>query len=63
MGAMFQPSKFDRVYPLSYLFTYFVTVPHSILTQLAFPAANFKYGACFCLQLVCLELQLPSCQQ
>ncbi|KAK9807758.1 hypothetical protein WJX72_008373 [[Myrmecia] bisecta] len=44
IDAMFQPSKYDRVYPLSYLFTVFVTVPHSILIQLAFPAANAKYG-------------------
>lgn len=28
----------------SYIFTYFVTVPHSILTQLAWPLNNAKQG-------------------
>ena len=28
----------------SYLFTYFVTVPHSVLTQLAWPLSNAKQG-------------------
>ena len=28
----------------SYLFTYFVTVPHSILTQLAWPLSNAQQG-------------------
>ena len=41
---MFQPSRYDQVYPLSYMYTYFVTVPHSFLTQLAFPADNAKYS-------------------
>lgn len=41
---MFQPSRYDVVYPFSYMYTYFVTVPHSFLTQLAFPADNQKYS-------------------
>lgn len=41
---MFLPSKYDSVYPFSYLFTYFVTVPHALLTQLAFPIGNAQQG-------------------
>ena len=44
IDAMFKPSRYDSVYPLSYMSTYFVTVPHSFLTQLAFPQANAKYS-------------------
>ena len=33
-----------QVYPFSYLYTYFVSVPHSILIQLASPTANKTYG-------------------
>ena len=41
---MFSPSKYDRVYPFSYIFTLIVTLPHSFLVQLAFPTQNAKYG-------------------
>ncbi len=44
IDAMFQPSRYDSVYPYSYLYTYFVTVPHSFLTQLAYPTANAKFS-------------------
>ena len=44
IDAMFQPSRYDKVYPFSYMYTYFVTVPHSFMTQLAFPADNKKYS-------------------
>ncbi|DBA95338.1 TPA: Lymphocyte transmembrane adapter 1 [Trebouxia sp. C0006] len=44
IDAMFQPSRYDSVYPYSYLYTYFVTVPHSFMTQLAYPTANAKYS-------------------
>ena len=47
IDAMFQPSRYDSVYPYSYLYTYFVTVPHSFMTQLAYPTANAKYSK-FC---------------
>ena len=42
---MFSPSRYDRVYPFSYIFTLIVTLPHSFLIQLAFPTQNAKYGA------------------
>ena len=42
MDSMWKPSKFDRVYPFSTAFTFFVTVPHSILSVLAFGKANVK---------------------
>ncbi len=41
---MYAPSRYDHVYPFSYLYTYFVSVPHSILIQLAAPTANKTYG-------------------
>jgi auxin influx carrier (AUX1 LAX family) len=41
---MFKPSMYDRIYPFSYIFTYIVTVPHALLTQLAFPNANGVQG-------------------
>ncbi|KAL3149585.1 Lymphocyte transmembrane adapter 1 [Trebouxia sp. C0010 RCD-2024] len=44
IDAMFQPSKYDTVYPFSYLYTYFVSTPHSILIQLANPTANREFG-------------------
>ena len=44
IDAMFQPSKYDTVYPFSYLYTYFVSTPHSILIQLASPTANKEFG-------------------
>ena len=44
IDAMFQPSKYDKVYPFSYIFTLIVTLPHSFLIQLAFPVQNAKYG-------------------
>ena len=60
---MFQPSKYDKVYPFSYIFTLFVTLPHSFLIQLAFPVQNAKFGvsALLCTDwgvgLACSELQ------
>ena len=47
MDAMWKPSKFDRVYPFSTAFTFFVTVPHSVLSVLAFGKANVKQCALF----------------
>ncbi|KAK9796248.1 hypothetical protein WJX73_001881 [Symbiochloris irregularis] len=44
IDAMYRPHRYDTVYPFSYLFTYFVTVPHSFLIQLAYPTANEKQG-------------------
>ncbi len=44
IDALFNPGCYDTVYPYSYLFTWFVTIPHSLLTQLAFPADNAKFG-------------------
>lgn len=44
IDALFNPGCYDTVYPYSYLFTWFVTIPHSLLTQLAFPDDNTKYG-------------------
>lgn len=44
IDAMYQPSRYDNVYPFSYMYTYFVSVPHSILIQLANPTANKAYG-------------------
>lgn len=44
IDAMFQPSRYDHVYPFSYMYTYLVSVPHSILIQLANPTANKAYG-------------------
>ena len=46
IDAMYAPSRYDHVYPFSYLYTYFVSVPHSILIQLASPTANKTYGEC-----------------
>ena len=49
IDAMWAPSKYDVVYPASYLFTFLIAAPHSVLVQLAFPALNLKqdnvYGA------------------
>ena len=44
---MYLPSKYYSVYPFSYMFTYFVTVPHALLTQLAFPVGNAQQGMAF----------------
>ena len=44
IDAMYQPSRYDSVYPFSYLYTYAVSVPHSILIQLANPKSNKAYG-------------------
>ena len=44
IDAMYQPSRYDQVYPFSYLYTYAVSVPHSILIQLANPTANAAFG-------------------
>ncbi|EIE20383.1 hypothetical protein COCSUDRAFT_30594 [Coccomyxa subellipsoidea C-169] len=40
IDAMWAPSKYDLVYPLSYLFTFTIAAPHSMLVQLAFPTEN-----------------------
>ena len=45
IDAMWKPSAYDWVYPLSYLFTFSIATPHSILVQLAFPGLNLKQGA------------------
>ena len=50
---MFQPSRYDNVYPFSYMYTYLVSVPHSILIQLADPTANKAYGMTLSLLLLC----------
>lgn len=44
IDAMFQPSRYDTVYPYKYLYNYFVTVPHFFLTQLAYTTANAIYS-------------------
>ena len=50
IDVMFQPSRYDTVYPFSYMYTYFVTVSNSFPTQLAYPAANAKYSKLHSLQ-------------
>ncbi|CAL5220457.1 g2477 [Coccomyxa viridis] len=40
IDAMWKPSAYDWVYPLSYLFTFSIATPHSILVQLAYPKGN-----------------------
>lgn len=42
MDAMWKPSKYPRVYPFSTAFTFFVTIPHSVMVVLAYGAANAK---------------------
>ena len=54
---MFKPSVYDSVYPFSYIFTYIVTVPHALLTQLAYPNANGVQGVLPCCAAAC---QLPT---
>lgn len=54
---MFQPSRYDTVYPFSYLYTYFVSTPHSILVQLANPTANKAYGRLTCWAILCIAEQ------
>lgn len=41
---MWKPSAYDWVYPLSYLFTFSIATPHSILIQLAYPKGNLAQG-------------------
>ena len=41
---MWKPSAYDWVYPLSYLFTFSIATPHSILVQLAYPKGNLTQG-------------------
>ena len=48
---MWKPSAYDWVYPLSYLFTFSIATPHSILVQLSFPGLNLKQGAASLLTL------------
>lgn len=45
IDAMWAPSKYDLVYPLSYLFTFTIAAPHSMLVQLAYPKENLAQGA------------------
>lgn len=40
MDSMWKPSKYPKVYPFSTLFTYMVTVPHSVMVVIAYGAAN-----------------------
>lgn len=42
---MWAPSKYDLVYPLSYLFTFTIAAPISMLVQLAYPKENLAQGA------------------
>ena len=44
IDAMWKPSAYDWVYPLSYLFTFSIATPHSILVQLAYPKGNLLQG-------------------
>ena len=44
IDALYNPGVYDTVYPYSYMYTWFVTLPHSILSQLAFPVDNAKYS-------------------
>ena len=55
IDAMWAPSKYDVVYPLSYLFTFMIAAPHSVLVQLAYPKANLAQGARL------LPARYPSC--
>ena len=41
---MWAPSSYDWVYPLSYLFTFSIAAPHSVLVQLSYPQANLHQG-------------------
>ena len=45
---MWKPSAYDWVYPLSYMFTFSIATPHSILIQLAYPAGNLAQGESTC---------------
>lgn len=45
IDAMWSPSKYDIVYPLSYLFTFTIAAPHSVLVQLSWPKENLAQGA------------------
>ena len=45
IDAMWSPSKYDIVYPLSYLFTFTIAAPHSVLVQLSWPVENLAQGA------------------
>lgn len=42
IDAMWSPSKYDIVYPLSYLFTFTIAAPHSVLAQLSWPVENLQ---------------------
>lgn len=44
IDAMWKPSGYDWVYPLSYLFTFSIATPHSILVQLSYPKGNLLKG-------------------
>lgn len=49
---MWSPSKYDIVYPLSYLFTFTIAAPHSVLVQLSRPAENLAQGAHPCITAI-----------
>ena len=55
IDAMWKPSAYDWVYPLSYLFTFTIATPHSILVQLAYPEKNLKQGEPLCGHSAALE--------
>jgi hypothetical protein len=62
IDAMWKPSAYDWVYPLSYLFTFSIATPHSILVQLAFPEKNLKQGEPLnmaTLQFLSMKFQSP----
>lgn len=44
MSSQMPCLQYPRVYPFSTMFTYFVTVPHSVMVVLAYGAANAKQG-------------------
>lgn len=44
IDAMWKPSQYDVVYIFSYIFTFMIATPHSITTQLSYPAQNLAKG-------------------
>ena len=44
MDAMWAPAKYSRAYLVSFFYIFFLTLPHSISVQLAYPDANLKNG-------------------
>ena len=41
---MWVPAKYSRAYLVSFFYIFFLTLPHSISVQLAYPDANLKNG-------------------